>query len=394
MKRIKNLTLGVIGATLLSLGLYSCDNEDVTLQKTQTTTLAAKEAGEEALPEIQEYYNHLKTIIFATELNKLDVVNSLSDIEIPIIEKLQNMDLVNDETNQSVTFFDLEDEEIQIDFIEQYLDEEALFVSGKIKENPELINSFVQENEVLTNILNEYGVVDITTKVSNKIAFFERIKGDIGAIRIPLNPIPVEGVPFPIDLPTKEQRLRNKLANMNIQRGDIFVALPTHGVSFQLIDVFNKRFKVGHAGIVTKDISYSTLPTDFVLVEAWHTVKEKQIEDWVDAKFYVMEFKKKKTRFIISWRKIKIETSYHNVNKSGIANYSMGKLGKSYVKNLFEFGAMKATAKNLDRYTCTSLVWRSSDVAVDIRPSHWLDPNITPRDLVVDAETFEKGQIK
>lgn len=397
MNNFKNITLGLIGATLLALGFYSCNSDetvDGTKAAAEQSVIATKDFTEVAIPEVQEYYNNLKTIIFATEINKLDVVNSLADKQLPIIEKLQNMDLVNDETNQPLTFFDLEDEDQQIDFIDQYLDEEAVFVSSKVKQNPELIASFTQENEVITNILNEYGVVNATTKVSNRASFFDRIIGDLGALRFPLNPVPVEGIPLPIELPTKEQILRNKLAKMNIQRGDIFVALPTHGMHFQLIDLFNKRFKVGHAGIVTQNITTSTNPSQNVLVEAWSTVQNKQIEDWVDADFYVLEFKRKSVRLVISWKKVKFVTTYHPVNKNGIANYATGKLGRSYVKNLFEFGAMKVTAKNLDRYTCTSLVWRSSDVAVGIKPSHWLDPNITPRDLVVDAETFEKGQIK
>lgn len=45
MKRIKNLTLGVIGATILSLGLYACSNDDATTNNntpTEQTTLSAK----------------------------------------------------------------------------------------------------------------------------------------------------------------------------------------------------------------------------------------------------------------------------------------------------------------------------------------------------------------
>ncbi|MEG0917442.1 MAG: hypothetical protein RSF68_10550 [Myroides sp.] len=395
MKNFRKLTIGMIGAILLSVGLYSCRNDDVaevTEQSSKELNIAHRE-GEQAIPEVQKYYNNLKTIIFAAELNKLDVINSLSEEEIPMVEKIKTLDLV-DEGDKQITFFDLENEEQQIDFMDQYLDEEALSVSKKITNEPELINNFKEENLVIERLLNEYNVTSSSIKIADKISFFSRFKGEIEAIYLPLNPTPIEGFPLPIELPTKAEILRNKLAKMNPERGDFFVALPTHGVSFQLIDLFNKRFKVGHAGIVTKNITSTTDPeNENVLVEAWNTVQYKQIEDWVGAKFYVMEFKKKRTRLIIKWTKIKIETSYHPVNKNGIANYAIGKLGKSYVKNLFEFGAMKATAKNLDRYTCTTLVWRSSDVAVDIKPSPWASPIVTPSNLYTDGETFVKGQI-
>lgn len=44
MKRIKNLTLGILGATILSLGLFSCSNDDATTvnNTTEQTTMAAK----------------------------------------------------------------------------------------------------------------------------------------------------------------------------------------------------------------------------------------------------------------------------------------------------------------------------------------------------------------
>lgn len=44
MKRINNLTLGILGATVLSLGLYACSNDDAETVNTTTeqTTLSAK----------------------------------------------------------------------------------------------------------------------------------------------------------------------------------------------------------------------------------------------------------------------------------------------------------------------------------------------------------------
>ncbi len=44
MKRIKNFTLGILGATILSLGLYACSNDDATANNTteQTNSLNSK----------------------------------------------------------------------------------------------------------------------------------------------------------------------------------------------------------------------------------------------------------------------------------------------------------------------------------------------------------------
>ncbi len=48
MKRIKNFTLGILGATILSLGLYACSNDDATANNTteQTNSLNSKASFE------------------------------------------------------------------------------------------------------------------------------------------------------------------------------------------------------------------------------------------------------------------------------------------------------------------------------------------------------------
>src|SRR5690606_41464970 len=46
MTRIKNFTLGILGATILSLGLYACSNDNETTTNnnpTEQTTVAGKE---------------------------------------------------------------------------------------------------------------------------------------------------------------------------------------------------------------------------------------------------------------------------------------------------------------------------------------------------------------
>ncbi len=58
MKRIKNLTLGVVGAAILSLGLFSCSNDDATTANntTEQTTMAAKGFGDiKIVPGVPEF---------------------------------------------------------------------------------------------------------------------------------------------------------------------------------------------------------------------------------------------------------------------------------------------------------------------------------------------------
>lgn len=175
--------------------------------------------------------------------------------------------------------------------------------------------------------------------------------------------------------------------------GDIFVALPKHDKKYSLVN-FNNRFVVGHTGIVTTDITNETPLTSEIGIEAWNNsvVRKTKFSNWSKDKFYVMEFKKKKTRVIIKWSGIKIVTSYHDVNRSAFVNYANSKLGRPYI-SLLEFPIMKFVAKNYDKYTCTTLIWKAADVTIDISPAPWLSPIVTPGNIYNDSETFTKANI-
>jgi|GEM_PF-3108103 len=70
MKKIKNLTLGILGATILSLGLYACSNDN----ETTTTSNAAKEQNVMAAKSVFNYE------IYGTTHNEyLDYVSAHPD---------------------------------------------------------------------------------------------------------------------------------------------------------------------------------------------------------------------------------------------------------------------------------------------------------------------------
>lgn len=399
MRKFRKLTIGMIGAVLLSTGLYSCNNDDVvavTEQSSKELNVAHRE-GEQAIPEVQKYYNNLKTIIVASEIYNYDVAQQLEKEEVPLLEKLKKMDLENDETRTPMTFWDLKDKETVIDFVDQYFDEEALTVSNKIansrflaeEDKRTLIDEFVSDNEIIEEVMKDFNVIDFKSTISNKSEFFSKLNNKF-RVKIPILDLEDIEVTFPVN---HDQILKNKLVSSNTRRGDIFVALPKHGKKYSLVN-FKNRFVVGHAGIVTKDITNSTNLSDIIGVEAWNwdVVRNTYFSNWSKDKFYVMEFKKKRTRVIIKWFKVKIQTSYHDVNRNAFANYVTGKLGRPYV-SLGEFPAMKFVAKNKDKYTCTTLIWKAADVTIDIAPAPWLSPIVTPGNIYNDSETFTKANI-
>ncbi|MBA5793028.1 hypothetical protein H1R17_05835 [Flavobacterium sp. xlx-214] len=99
MKKIKNLTLGILGATILSVGLYACsnDNEATTSNNTTTeqSTIAAKEALDENLTTI---YSNLTKKAFGTYL----IQNGVLDVKIK--EEIDNGFIFTFETEKNFGF--------------------------------------------------------------------------------------------------------------------------------------------------------------------------------------------------------------------------------------------------------------------------------------------------
>lgn len=386
----------MIGAALLSVGLYSCTTDEQSVNTSDNATTKVLNTDTVALPAVKLYYDNLKTIIFATEINKQLVADSFSEDEVSLVEKLKNLHIIDEVTEKRISFYDME-ELYQVSFIDQYMDESAVTVSNKIRVVPELIEYFSLQNEVVNKILLENKVTSIDTKVKDRKWFFEDLNLRIGDIQIS-NP-PVDNLPFPtVPVVTAAEKTRDRLASLNAQRGDIVVALPKHGFKFQLLATDNKRFAVGHTGIVTANITASTSTNSLVFVEAWRTggIQKKAIQNaWDESNFYLMELKEKRTKVKFTWKKgVHTTTSYHNINKNSFAAKGESFLGKKYLYNVDEFLHMKATARILSRFVCSSHVWYSAQKSVSVNLSNPLSQIVTPSDVFSDSESFIKGEIK
>ncbi len=397
MRNFKRHKIGILGAVLLSFGLYSCSTEEQTAELSQSIVDTKAMNGDQvAIPEVQLYYDNLKTIVFATEINRLQVAESFLEDEVSLVEKLKNIHIIDEETDKQLSFYDME-ELYQVSFIDQYMDEAAITVSNKVRLVPELTKYFSLQNGIVKTLLQENLVTSIETKVKDRKKFFEDLNIRIGEIQIS-NP-PVVNLPTPtvpdVNAATKT---RNLLASMNAQRGDILVGLPKHGFKFQLLATDNKRFAVGHTGIVTANITAATLTNSLVFVEAWRTggIQKKAIQNaWDESNFYLMELKEKRTKVKFTWKKgVHTTTSYHPINKNSFAAKGESFIGKKYLYNVDEFLHMKATARILNRFVCSSHVWFAAKNSVSVNLSNPLSQIVTPSDVYSDSESFVKGEIK
>lgn len=172
-----------------------------------------------------------------------------------------------------------------------------------------------------------------------------------------------------------------------------------------MINFENDQFKVGHTGILTKNITASTLSTDDVSVEAWMegvlaeskgTVRNRKLyQGWAKSNFYLMELKERKNKLKFNWRKgFHLETTYHDINKNTFATKGESYLGKKYLLNLHDFAHMKLTASIANRFACTSHVWLAGKTVNVNVSANFFTEIITPRDIYNDPETFIKAEIK
>lgn len=84
MKNFKKITLGLLGATILSLGLYACSNDDATTANTTTeqTTIAAKDRYNPAILNDPNFRDYLFEGFLAIEKLDTEKILQFKDIEI------------------------------------------------------------------------------------------------------------------------------------------------------------------------------------------------------------------------------------------------------------------------------------------------------------------------
>lgn len=129
MTRIKNFTLGILGATILSFGLYSCSNDDTTTNNSTKQTTAELKETELTPEEIDKLVLNLKSnveLINKVEFYEFSKINDINYQMIEIIEKsngdrkflLENTkNLTEKEQIEAAFIFDLTTKIINEEFI-------------------------------------------------------------------------------------------------------------------------------------------------------------------------------------------------------------------------------------------------------------------------------------
>ena len=177
------------------------------------------------------------------------------------------------------------------------------------------------------------------------------------------------------------------------KRGDIIVGLPNHDYPYCLVNLNNKKYKVGHAEIFTKNVTNSTKVDDWATIGAWTEdgVSRQQLYNWC-WKSYLVGVCSYKVKW--KWRGFKsrfyvVQTPVSNPAK--LADWAEKYEGCSYV-HWYEFPTAKWAAPA--RFTCTTLVWWCAKKAYGERISPWYSTLVTPSDVLCDNNTYLKVEIE
>lgn len=342
-----------------------------------------------------DYYKNIKTAIFATGSN---LAAARIEGNNPLVEKLESIEITKDETSDDVSFFEMTETEQEL-FLNDWSLFQAEQMSQKIAANPELLEFVMMENEVVGSVLAEEMVQTRSGKptIRDNRGFFDKIQQRMADKNQELE----ENLALSAERDTPKTRIGVSFGSNQIpvdrfksnlisyaRRGDFLVSLPRHGQPYVFLDFGNDRFKVGHAGVLTKKVAYTDGLNTSISIGAQANdagVQSEQLQYW-SVQSYIMGIQKVKWTW--KWRGFKsgfYRTCTPVSNPEALANWAESYRGRGYVKKA-EFVTAKWVAPS--RFTCTTLVWWCAKKAYDVNVSAWWATMVSPSGLVTDESTY------
>ena len=120
------------------------------------------------------YFANIKTAIFATGSNS--ITTRSAEKENPLVDKLESIEIVKDETGSGFSFFEMTSEEQEL-FLNDWMVLQAEQMTQKIADNPELLDYVMMENEVISSVLEEEMTETRSgeSKIKDNKVFFAKI---------------------------------------------------------------------------------------------------------------------------------------------------------------------------------------------------------------------------
>lgn len=362
-------------------------------------------------PVVETFYSTLSSIIKASTIDEMMTKAMATENatrtaefylehedEYPVHAKLATVD-IELEDGSFVTYFDLPADQ-QVQFVDDYTEYQAQLLNEKIVEIPPLEKYVKEQNRVIKDYLESELMLTKSGEIQiyDSKAFFAGLSSRLNemAVNFEYDNIiepSTKGASwtFKGDYTVPYERAKSLMAGV-AKRGDIIVALPCHNYPKSLIDFDNKKYKVGHAEVFTKDVTASVGKNDAVTIGAWidDGVSRLTFENWCYYS-YVMGV----CNYKIKWKWRGFKSGFYPVktpvsNPSLLATWAEKYEGNEYVK-WYEFATPKWVAP--DRFTCTTLVWWCAKKAYGVKISPWYSTLVTPSDVLCDHNTYLKVEI-
>lgn len=414
-------------SSMLLMGITSCSKEEPlsppSADKVESSyevlsnneTLRNATETNTAINEVAlDYCNNAKTILYATAAfdpplssatyeNLMDNSSNLKDN--PMSLRLKYLDIIDESTGRPVDFYNLPQEQKEV-FVDLLLTEEAKSISSKIEAVPTLKDILKKENNATLRVIERRGLtklqigvnrstlrsVEDIVEVQESADFFRELSEEIEQELSPNTPQMFGSVSF--NYPTIPVERVKEAWRRSARRGDFALAIPDHGHPWTFINVGkNVKFKIGHAGIINTNVTYSTNPyAANATIESYKEggVQDLRVADW-DTPHYVMGIQK--VKWVWKWRGFR--SGLYRVttpvsNPGALADWAAKYRGHGYVKG-YEFATAKWAAPK--RFTCTTLVWWCAKKAYGINVSSWYSPLVTPSGLYTDDCTYVRHNV-
>lgn len=214
---MKKLFLGL--GLVLAMG---CSNDEQFVNETENLNVSNINTAIAPVvvnPIIQKYYDNVKIIVFATQINKASVARELGGKNIGLVDEITNLNILDEETNKQISFFDLE-ENYQVLFIDEYMNESARMATNKIRYSSDVVNYFDERNKILEEVMVKLNITSMASRPTPD-HFYDEIDRSESARYTGESS-------HPVYVPEVGENANtftvNSLAAPNAQRGDILVA--------------------------------------------------------------------------------------------------------------------------------------------------------------------------
>ncbi len=380
-------------------------------------TRNSKEIMENISPELVDYYNNIKSILYATnsiDLSKNQLRSTLLEEENPMVEKLKSIVIEDENTGKRIGFYDLPLDQRRV-FLDLLLSKEAESLMIKCESVNGLKFFINEENKITKTLLDSEGLRRLSVgsdenlrsiKPMRSIQDFlaKREKGISNILNSKEKREELRGVGWIIEggYVPKHAFIGDKVVNRWIgsaRRGDFVLALPLFEDPSVDFNKNNEWGKVGHAGIICNPVNYRTQEDYNITLEAYPSNEEENRKDGVhwytpaDWRTYHYVMGICSVVYKWKWRGFKsgIYKEYIPVeDHKAMAKLALTFEGRPYAGGL-DFVRAKSVAP--DKFICTTLVWYCAKITYDINVSGWYASLVSVTGLFTDDCTYIRKKV-